>query len=662
MPLILAGLGLLVLGAIAALMAARSPRQATLLGVGGTIAGCACALVPVVRVLLGGAPESMALPWSVPFGAFALGLDGLSAFFLLPILMLSALAALYGSEYLGAFRGRMVPARAWPCFALLVAGMTPVVLARNGVLFLVAWEIMSLAAYFLVVLEDETPAVRSAGWTYLVATHLGTAFLIVMFVVLGQQAGSLDFGRFSAAGALAAPLAGLVFVLAMIGFGVKAGFMPLHVWLPEAHPAAPSHVSAVMSGVMIKLGIYGLLRTLTFLGPPPAWWGWTLVAVGLTSGVLGVVFALAQHDLKRLLAYHSVENIGIIALGIGVGLLGVHYGSAPLAVLGFAGALLHVVNHALFKGLLFLGAGAVVHATGTREMDHLGGLLKRMPWTGSLFLVGAAAICGLPPLNGFASEFLIFLGAYQGVLHPAAGVAGPALVVLAGLALIGGLAAACFAKVFGVVFLGEPRSEPVAHAHDPGRAMLLPMAALAAGCALVGLVPALLVGRMAGALESLTRLPAATIELGLAPALLPLAWITLAAAVLLALIAALSRWRRWQLTRRPVGETLTWDCGYARPTPRMQYTASSFARPLTLLFGGFLRTRTTRVAPAGPFPQQAALATATPDVFRDALFRPAFRLASGMLAKLRWLQHGRVQLYVLYILLTLVVLLVWKLR
>ncbi len=662
MLLILAGLGLLVLGAIASLMAARSPRRATLLGVGGTIAGCACALVPVVRVLLGHAPESLRLPWSVPFGVFALGLDGLSGFFLLPILALSALAALYGSEYLGAFRGRVVPARAWPFFALLVAAMALVVLARNGVLFLVAWEIMSLAAYFLVVLEDETPAVRSAGWTYLVATHLGTAFLIVMFVVLGHEAGSLDFERFGAALPLAAPLAGLVFVLAMIGFGTKAGFMPLHVWLPEAHPAAPSHVSAVMSGVMIKLGIYGLLRTLTFLGPPPAWWGWTLVAVGLTSGVLGVLFALAQHDLKRLLAYCSVENIGIIALGIGGGLLGVHHGSAALAVLGFAGALLHVVNHALFKGLLFLGAGAVVHATGTREMDQLGGLLKRMPWTGSLFVVGAAAICGLPPLNGFASEFLVFLGAYQGVLHPAAAVAGPALAVLAGLALIGGLAAACFAKVIGVVFLGEARSGHVAQAHDPGTAMTLPMVVLASGCVLVGLAPVLLVGRMGGALEPLTRLPAVAIELALAPALLPLQWITLAAAVLLALVGTLSIWRRRRLAGRPVREALTWDCGYARPTPRMQYTGSSFVRPLTRLFGGFLRTRTTRVAPVGPFPGPAALATATPDVFRDALFRPAFRMASGTLAKLRWLQHGRVQLYVLYILLTLVVLLVWKLR
>ena len=238
--------------------------------------------------------------------------------------------------------------------------------------------------------------------------------------------------------------------------------MPLHVWLPEAHPAAPSHVSAVMSGVMIKTGIYGLLRALTLLGAPPAWWGWLLVGIGLTSGVLGVLFALAQHDLKRLLAYHSVENIGIIALGLGVGLLGVSAATPALAVLGFAGALLHVVNHAVFKGLLFLGAGAVQHATGTREIDHLGGLLKRMPWTGATFLVGAAAISGLPPLNGFVSEFLIYLGAFHGGAALSGANAVASLFVILALALIGGLALACFAKAFGIIFLGEPRSEHAA--------------------------------------------------------------------------------------------------------------------------------------------------------------------------------------------------------
>ena len=271
---------------------------------------------------------------------------------------------------------------------------------------------MSLASFFLVMFDDEKESVRRAGWIYLVAMHLGTAFLLAMFLLLGQER---RLAGFRAALGRARRRSGVLFLLAVVGFGTKAGFIPLHVWLPEAHPAAPSHVSAVMSGVMIKTGIYGLLRMLTLLGPPPAWWGWTLLGIGVVSGVLGVLFALAQHDLKRLLAYHSVENIGIIALGLGVGLLGISYGNPTMAALGFAGGLLHVVNHAVFKSLLFLGAGSVLHATGTGEIDRLGGLLKRMPVTGATFLVGAAAISGLPPLNGFVSEFLIYLGALAGL-------------------------------------------------------------------------------------------------------------------------------------------------------------------------------------------------------------------------------------------------------
>jgi formate hydrogenlyase subunit 3/multisubunit Na+/H+ antiporter MnhD subunit len=283
-----------------------------------------------------------------------------------------------------AYRDEKALGVSWFFFNLLVASMALVVVARNGILFLVAWELMALASFFLVTMQDDEERVRDAGRTYLVASHLGTAFLLVLFIMLAGGTDSLDFDRFAAGSH-----AGLLFILAAIGFGTKAGFVPLHVWLPEAHPAAPSHVSAVMSGVMIKTGIYGLVRTLTFLGPLPAWAGWLLVGVGVTSGVLGVLFALAQHDLKRLLAYHSVENIGIITLGLGLGLVGLRAGFAPLAVLGFAGALLHVLNHALFKGLLFLGAGAVLHGTKTRDMEELGGLLKRMPWTGPLFLIGA---------------------------------------------------------------------------------------------------------------------------------------------------------------------------------------------------------------------------------------------------------------------------------
>ena len=361
-----------------------SARWSTIVGAGGVVIGSLIGLGAAVPVFLGGPPAVLHLSWEVPYGSFVVALDALSAFFLLPIFLLSAAAAVYGSEYLQVYRDTKHLGASWFLFNVLVASMTLVVIARNGILFLMGWEVMALASFFLVTFEDEQASVRQAGWVYLVATHMGTAFLLALFILLGREHGSLDFDQFTVS---AGP--GLLFLLAVIGFGTKAGFMPLHVWLPEAHPAAPTHVSALMSGVMIKTGIYGLVRILTLLGPPPMWWGWVLCGIGLSSGILGVLFALAQHDLKRLLAYHSVENIGIIALGLGIGLIGLHAGVPVLAVFGFGGGLLHVVNHALFKGLLFLGAGAVLHATGTRDMEHLGGLLKRMPWTGFSFLIGA---------------------------------------------------------------------------------------------------------------------------------------------------------------------------------------------------------------------------------------------------------------------------------
>ena len=661
MPLLLFSVAILVGSGLAALLGQRSARFASGVGVGGAVAGCLVGLFPAIRVLLGGGADSVRWAWAVPYGAFYVEVDALSAFFLIPILGLSALAAIYGGEYLWGWREKKSLGASWFFFNLLVASMMMVVLARNGVLFLVAWEVMALASFFLVTFEDEKDSVREAGWTYLVASHLGTAFLLALFVLLGREAGSLDFDRFGAVASLAPSAVSGLFLLALIGFGTKAGFMPLHVWLPEAHPAAPSHVSALMSGVMIKTGIYGLLRALTFLGPPLAWWGWTLIGIGLTSGVLGVLFALAQHDLKRLLAYHSVENIGIIALGLGVGLVGLSNGSPLLAVLGFGGGLLHVLNHAVFKGLLFFGAGAVLHGAGTREIDHLGGLAKRMPWTAATFLVGSVAISGLPPLNGFVSEFLIYLGAFNGVTQRA-GVAVPLLAVIAGLALIGGLAAACFTKTFGIVFLGEPRSEQAARAHEAGAAMRWPMVLLAAACVAIGLCAPLMVRPLAGVLPSVSRLSADSVAENLANADGPLRWVVVGSGAFLALVAGLAWLRLRLLAGRTVSESVTWDCGYAQPTARMQYTASSFARPVTERFGPLLRTRRKLSQPEGIFPREASLTTSTPDAARDVLYQPAFTGIGRGLAKMRWLQHGNVQLYVLYIALTLLVLLVWKLR
>ena len=337
MRLVLLSITILCFSGLCSFFSGKNHRFANIIGAGGTVLGCLIGLAPVATVLWTGQARRFHCVWQIPFGSFSLQLDALSAFFLLMILILSAVAAIYGNTYLWDYRNRKNLGASWFFFNLLVASMTLVVISHNGVLFLMAWEIMSLASFFLVTFEDENESVRRAGWIYLIATHIGTAFLFVLFILLAHQFPSLDFDNFSAFGLNGASMAGLAFVLSVIGFGTKAGFMPFHVWLPEAHPAAPSHVSAVMSGVMIKTGIYGLLRTLTFLGRPEPWWGWLLITIGLGSGILGVLFALAQHDLKRLLAYHSVENIGIITLGLGLGVLGLALNQPVLAVLGFGG-------------------------------------------------------------------------------------------------------------------------------------------------------------------------------------------------------------------------------------------------------------------------------------------------------------------------------------
>jgi len=635
------------------------PAASAVVGAGGAVLGSLLGLTSAIECLRLYDGREYSLPWEMPFGNLTLGMDGLSAVFCLAIFGLAALTALYGFGYLPRERGRT--GLAWCWFNVLAAGMALVVAARNGVLFLIAWEVMSLSSFFLVAHEAEKPEVRRAAWTYLVATHVGTAFVLTMFVLLGTAAGSLDFRGLAGPEGMGRGFAAWIFVLAVIGFGVKAGFFPLHVWLPEAHPAAPSHVSALLSGAMIKTGLYALLRSLSFVGPPEPWWGWLLIGVGILSGLFGIVSALAQHDLKRLLAYSSVENIGIAALGIGLGLLGWSAGNWTLTALGFAGALLHVLNHAVFKGLLFLGAGSVLHATGTRAIERLGGLAARMPITTAAFFVGAAAICGLPPLNGFAGEFLIYLGAFKGVLLGEAGLAVPSAALVATLALIGGLAAACFAKAFAVVFLGASRSADAAGAREGPAAMRWPMLALAAACAVLGLGAFALLPSLAPAAGIITGKPPALFAQPLSEAGHLLLVIALASAAFI-LAAALAAILRARLLRgRAVTRAATWDCGYAAPTARMQYTGSSFAQPLLDLFRLFLRVRADTQPPQGLFPRSAAFATHADDAARERIFAPIFALVGLFLSRLRWLQEGRVHVYVLYIALTLLALLLFAL-
>ncbi len=613
-------------------------------------------LVPVVRVLAGGPPLKAAWDWAMPFGAFVLELDGLSAFFLLPILILSALSAWYGIGYMKPYGPRRA-AGSWLWFNLLVASMMLVCLAGNTLLFLIGWETMTLSSFFLVAFDRADEKVRKASWIYMVAMHLGTAFLLVMFLTLSRVSGSYDFSDFQTG--RSAGTAGFCFILALIGFGTKAGFMPMHVWLPEAHPSAPSHVSALMSGVMIKTGIYGLIRFLGFFGPPPMWWGWTLLAAGAVSGVLGVLFALAQHDIKRLLAYHSVENIGIIGLGLGVGLVGLSGGFPAVAALGFSGALFHVFNHAMFKGLLFLGAGSVDRAAGTRDIDRLGGLLKRMPWTGAVFLVGSVAISGLPPLNGFVSEFLVYLGSLRGAVSMEAVPAISLAAAAASLALIGGLAAACFAKAFGIVFLGEPRTGPAAGARESSRSMTLPMAVLAAICVVTGLFGFFFVRGITPALSNGLH---CSFGNEIMDASRQLGRVSVITSILLALILLLWGIKRGLLSGGKTRISGTWDCGYTAPTSKMQYTASSFAQPITDLFRFFLRTKKHFRPPDRYFPSSISFESETPDVSRERVYRPVFGTAGKALERLKRIQEGRIQVYVLYMFFTLLILLIWQLR
>ena len=647
-----AALLILALGSASCLAVRRSDRAVLAIGSWTAVAACAVGVASSIAALLLERRETVAVPWSLPLGAFHVGLDPLASFFLVCVFAVSGLSALYARGYLREEIGHGRMAEALVLFHLLVASMVVLVLAKDGILFLAAWEIMSISSYFLVSFEDEHESVRRAGMTYLIASHAGAVFLFALFVILSQGGRSFDFERFASIGPPAG-LAGVCFLLAVVGFGAKAGFWPFHVWLPDAHSAAPSDVSALMSGVMIKMGIYGVLRSLTFLGAPEAWWGTLLVLVGAVTGVAGVLHALGQRQLKRLLAYSSVENIGIITIAIGLGVLGQARGDGLLSMLGYSAALLHTLNHGIFKGLLFQGAGAVLRSARTGDLEALGGRARRMPALGAAFAVGAAALCGLPPMNGFVSEWLAFVAGFHGASVLPGGWGVSALVALPALALIGGLAAACFVRGYGIAFLGTARSESADRAKGPGSAMLLPIILGAAACLAIGLWPD-------GALR--LAAPAAAHLGGLAvPVMIPesLASISRVGIVLIVLATALVLLRFMLLRRREVRTGQTWGCGYASPTPRMQYTAASFSAILLSPFGGWLDLRVRRQGPEGYFPKTATFEEHTGDPAGERLLIPATRQVLAALSRLQVIQRGRIQLYLAYIFATLIALLLW---
>ncbi|GFO60153.1 hydrogenase [Geomonas silvestris] len=647
---------LVVLGAV--LLAALSGVPGLLLRPGESgqklasllaVAASALALPALISLLVAGKTSRYVFNWGLPFGPTELSFDPLSLLFLIPIFLVFPLGSLYALGYWpNASRPSTGPSLTF-FYGLLSASMALVVLAHSGPLLLMAWEVMALSGFFLLLPEHESAEVRGAATVYLVASHVGVAGLFVLFSELRMVTGSFLFPETGSL-ALAGGAATVVFLAALVGFGSKAGLMPLHIWLPAAHANAPSHVSALLSGVMLKMGIYGLLRVLSFFGERPLWWGGTILVLGLVSALLGIAIAAVQKDFKRLLAYSSIENLGLIAAGIGMALIGQETGNPRLAYLGLAGALFHLLNHSLFKPLLFFCAGSVLHATGTRDLDLMGGLGKRLPRTALLSLVGAVAICGLPPFNGFASEFLLYLG-FLGEARAPLPYLGLGVPVLA---LVGGVAAISFVKLYGITFLGAPRSEAAAHGHEAPAAMLFPMAVLGVLCLLGGLCPVLFLTLVQPVLA--TVVPQAAGFAGLPYSLL---WFAAAGGVLLVLALGLS----WLLRRRqqvlPAETGPTWGCGYLAPTPRMEYTGSSFG----LLFGSFssgvVRTRTSTRAPRGLVPGAARAGYLPEETLLERLILPALGLVGIAFRYLRRVQHGEVHLYIIYIFITLLALMLW---
>ncbi|MCW5554617.1 MAG: NADH-quinone oxidoreductase subunit H [Verrucomicrobiae bacterium] len=614
----------------------RAPRY----WLGALLGGALAALTAAIWILGSGSIWDWRSSFPLGGEPIHLRLDALGAFFLALLAVLGGVGGVYAREY---WNDRQHPTsapwgRIW--WNALLLNMALVLLCANGLHFLIAWELFAVSGYFLITLERHRREVRAAGWLYFAASHAGTLCLFAFFASLAARTGSWEFGPLREHPNLA-PL----FWLALAGFGLKAGLFPLHIWLPSAHASAPSHVSAILSGVAIKMGIYGLMRFTGWLPVPDAA-GWVVAVLGVVSAVLGVAFALGQHDLKRLLAYHSVENIGIILIGLGFAMVATAHGNAAWAQLAFAGGLLHVWNHGLFKALLFLGAGSVLHATGTREMSRLGGLWHAMPWTAGLFTLGAVAISGLPPLNGFVSEWLVYLGLFDAMAArgAAAWAVIPAVVLLG---VTGALALACFVKVCGIVFLGTPRTESATRAHESGWLMLGPMAVLGTACAAIGLAPVLFwpaVARASAVWQPLwidAAPPASLVTVGAGH----LALATLGA------LAAVAVWHR--VKRNGVSRTVTWDCGYAAPTPRMQYTAGSFSGIITGWFGWILRPQRHWRPLQGLFPRRASFSEHTPETVLEQVVEPAGSVVLRISTAVRRLQHGRLQAYILYLLIGL---------
>ena len=608
-----------------------------------SILGSILLMIPAVYSILFGKMLAMQIYLGPIFGACDFVIDPLSAFFILFICVMSSLGLIYANGYLAPYieKGKNTAAH---CIFLpmLISSMIGVVTCQNALMFLVIWELMSLSSFFLVIFESEKKEVIDAGIKYLIYMHISVIFIILFFALLSVEAGSLNFADFANVIANNKHFATISFILAFIGFGLKAGFVPFHNWLPSAHPAAPSHVSGMMSGVMIKTGIYGILRALTFIGIPDVHLSYFVLILSVLSASYGVLYAIAQYDVKKLLAYSSIENIAIIGIGIGVGMLGMSYNNPLVALLGFSGAILHIFNHSIFKELLFFAAGAVYTKTHTRDIEVLGGLIKTMPRAALLFLIGSIAICGLPPFNGFISEFLIYFGMVKGVSINSIGALMVLFFSLAILALVGTMAILCFTKMFSIIFLGAPRSE---HAQkvteDVGLKFVIPMAILALFTIIIGLFPTQVFALILSPVSVLTQIGSVELLSPIFGTLSVISFVSFAFLFVVIVLFAIKHLKSKNDTRHE-----TWGCGYNKPTARMQYSASSYASPfINMMTPLFVKVSDVK-KPKEIFPKEAHYTTHMEDIEESYFLKPIVKSIEKFLQRFEKIQNGNIQYYI----------------
>lgn len=606
---------------------------------------------------------------NISYLSFTLYLDKLSSFFLLALSVLTLAVSIYSINYNSHYYHKKNVGVFNILYPVFILSMILVMTAGNTIGFLFFWEMMSLVSYFLVMFESEERETRKAGTIYLIMTHIGTAFLLIAFMLTFKYTHSFDIGVNMAA--LSGTAKSLVFILLLIGFGTKAGIVPLHIWLPYAHPAAPSNVSALMSGIMIKTAVYGILRFgFIPMTNKPMWWGVVILAVGAISTVLGVAYAFMEHNIKRLLAYSSIENIGIIFMGIGVSFMAYTSGNKVLCGLALMAALFHLFNHTLFKGALFLGAGSIHYATHTKDMEELGGLMKKMPYTGVFMLAASLAISALPPFNGFVGEWITYQSLFMGLSSGSAGTKLITMLAVAALAMGGAIAAACFVKVIGIAFLGLPRSEKAKTAKEVPVFMKTGVGLLTALCLICGIFPVLvlrLLDKVSTELIGFTALkqvqggilllnyPITIDQTEISPLM-----VLLAGAITTIVVFMLIKVFGGHRTERKYG---TWDCGYPELTPRMQYSATGFSKPLRIVFRAlYMPTRELKTEKGvTPYHHKAMkYSVSTQSLFEKYFYLPIIRFFTRFARKSRLtIQTGSVHAYLIYIFITLVLSLVY---